>query len=34
MSEDGYSYDHIKLVGRWNSNAFLKYIKPSIITIS
>lgn len=31
MAKQGYSYSQIALLGRWNSNAFLKYIRPTVI---
>jgi hypothetical protein len=31
MANKGYSYAQIAMLGRWRSNAFLKYIKPTII---
>ena len=31
MAKLGYSYAQIAMLGRWKSNAFLKYIKPTII---
>jgi site-specific recombinase XerD len=31
MANKGYSYAQISMLGRWRSNAFLKYIKPTII---
>ena len=31
MANQGYSYSQIALLGRWHSNAFLKYIKPTVV---
>jgi hypothetical protein len=31
MARAGYSHTQIAMVGRWKSDAFLKYIKPSFI---
>ena len=31
MASQGFSYAQIALLGRWHSNAFLKYIKPTVI---
>lgn len=31
MAKDGFSHAQIALLGRWKSNAFLKYIKPTVI---
>ena len=33
MAKQGYSYSLIALAGRWLSNAYLKYIQPSSVTI-
>ena len=33
MAKAGHSHSQIALAGRWSSNAFLKYIKPSLISI-
>jgi len=34
LAKQGYSYAKIALIGRWNSNAYLKYIKPPTISCS
>ena len=31
MANNGYTHAQIAMLGRWKSNAFLKYIKPTII---
>jgi site-specific recombinase XerD len=31
MAQQGYSYPQIATLGRWQSNAFLRYIKPTVV---
>ena len=31
MAKQGFSYSQIAMLGRWKSNAFLKYIKPTVV---
>ena len=33
MAKSGHTHSQIALAGRWNSNAFLKYIKPTLIRV-
>ena len=34
LAQQGYSYPEISLIGRWKSNAFIRYIKPTTIQTS